>query len=101
LLADSLVNACIASCACGGLERLGGGVYCGRLTWCCSGECITDIEGSEGSRWSEGERAVCCCFAASLSRLADMLVLEDGDHALLLHAHCLSATEIAFVWGKE
>ena len=30
LLEESFVKAWMASCACGGLERLGGGVYCGR-----------------------------------------------------------------------
>lgn len=38
LLVEKDANAWIASWAVGGLERLGGGVYCGRLTWCCSGD---------------------------------------------------------------
>lgn len=32
VLAERVANACTASCAWGGLERLLGGVYCGRLT---------------------------------------------------------------------
>jgi hypothetical protein len=58
VLAEGLFNAWTASCACGGLERVGGGVYCGRLT-CCSGDCTCAMEGSEGLRWSEGERSGC------------------------------------------
>jgi hypothetical protein len=53
-----------------------------------------DIEGSEGLRWSEGERSACCCCCAVSSRLADML---DGgwrsDAATLLHAHCFACRE--------
>jgi hypothetical protein len=78
LLEESFVKAWIASCACGGLERLGGGVYCGRLTWCCSGDCMVLSEGSEGLRWSEGERSDCCRWAAS-SWLADISTVEGWD----------------------
>jgi hypothetical protein len=73
LLEESFVKAWMASCACGGLERLGGGVYCGRLIWCCSGECTVLSEGSEGLRWSEGERSDCWSW------VADMLVVEGWD----------------------
>ena len=31
MLAENVFKACTASCAWGGLERFGGGVYCGRL----------------------------------------------------------------------
>ena len=72
LLAESLFKAWMASCGCGGLERLGGGVYCGRLTWCCSGEWRVLMEGSEGLRWSEGERSDGCRWAAA-SWLGDMV----------------------------
>lgn len=92
LLAESFVKAWMASCAWDGLERLGGGVYCGRLTWCCSGDWRVLIEGSEGLRWSEGERSDCCCcfrWAAS-SWLADMVEGWDGLQ-VLLRAHCLLA----------
>ena len=49
------------------------------------------MEGSEGLRWSEGERSDCCRWAAS-SWVADMV---DGGRKdgleVLLHAHCLLA----------
>lgn len=98
LLAESFVKAWMASCAWDGLERLGGGVYCGRLTWCCSGEWRVLIEGGEGLRWSEGERSDCCCRWAASSWLADM-VEGWGGLQVLLRAHCLLApARAAFVW---
>ena len=98
MLAESFVKAWMASCAWDGLERLGGGVYCGRLTWCCSGEWRVLIEGGEGLRWSEGERSGCCCRWAASSWLADM-VEGWGGLQVLLRAHCLLApARAAFVW---
>jgi len=87
VLAENESSAFTASCAWGGLERFGGGVYCGKLTWCCSGDWICAMEERDCLRWSEGESSACwrccswsccccCCFASGLSseeRLNDMI----------------------------